>query len=216
MMKAEQKKWARSLLSYFITSQIKKHFSAFYLFNSPPKIDNGNSLILAPNHFSWWDGFFADHLCRKLFDKNIYLMMLEKQLKRYWFFSKAGAFSVNSEKKNSLKESLNYSSNIISSPNNLLILFPQGELLPFDSQVKIKKGLRIISSDIKNKSVVVPCAFKIGYEDKKLPYAAALFGNIFSPKELVSDYQSFEEEFISNIARIKQLNPCKSSVNILL
>ena len=60
-----------------------------------PEFDKSKSLIVTPNHFSWWDGFFIYWTNKKLFNRKLYVLMLEEQLKRYWFFKKLGCYSID-------------------------------------------------------------------------------------------------------------------------
>lgn len=54
-------------------------------------------------------------------------MMLEEQLRKYWFFNYSGGFSVR-KKSRTVLESLSYASEILDDKNNMLLLFPQGEI----------------------------------------------------------------------------------------
>ena len=85
------------------------------------------AVLLIPNHFSWWDGFFALHLNRHLFRKKFHLMMLERELIERIFFTRAGAFSINQGSREII-ESLNYTNGILNNSNNLVVMYPQGQL----------------------------------------------------------------------------------------
>lgn len=54
-------------------------------------------------------------------------MMLEEQLRKYWFFNLSGGFSVK-KKSRSVLESIAYASEILEDKGNLLLVFPQGEI----------------------------------------------------------------------------------------
>ena len=51
--------------------------------------------------------------------------MLEEQLEKRKFLNKAGAYSVKKHSR-SILESLNYSAEILSSPEHMVMMFPQG------------------------------------------------------------------------------------------
>lgn len=85
------------------------------------------AVCLVGNHFSWWDGFIANYLAHTVFDKKLFIMMLEKELKSRMFLNKAGAFSIHRENR-SMIESMNYSALVLGNPKNLLAMFPQGKI----------------------------------------------------------------------------------------
>ena len=87
MIKAEHKYWSRFVFNLYIDNQLKTHFNGFKAINFPPVLDSEKSLIVLPNHFSWWDGFLIDYVNRKLFGRKFHILMLEEQLKKYWFFT---------------------------------------------------------------------------------------------------------------------------------
>ena len=82
-------------------------------------------VLLISNHFSWWDGFFMLYLNNRVFKKKYHVLMLEEQLKPRMFLNKAGAFSVKKGTR-SVIESIDYIKNILSSPGNLVLIYPQG------------------------------------------------------------------------------------------
>lgn len=90
-------------------------------------VSDDRSILLVPNHFSWWDGFFAWKLNSKLLHKKFYLMMLESELTKHRFFAKLGAFSISPTSKG-MMESLRFAIEVIKQPNNLLVFYPQGKL----------------------------------------------------------------------------------------
>jgi 1-acyl-sn-glycerol-3-phosphate acyltransferase len=85
LIKGDNKKWARMIFNPYEEYLLKKNFDGFYLTGILPEINTESSLLVTPNHFSWWDGFFIDFVSRKLLKKNFYVIMLDEQLKRYNF-----------------------------------------------------------------------------------------------------------------------------------
>ncbi len=82
-------------------------------------------VLLIANHFSWWDGFFAQKVNRKILKRRFHVMMLEEELKKRRFLSKTGAFSIRKGHRNAL-ESIEYAAGIMNRDENMLLLFPQG------------------------------------------------------------------------------------------
>ncbi len=109
--------------------------------------DRGLPLLLIGNHFSWWDGFFPYALNRKMFKRRLYLMMLEEQLASRRFLRRLGAFSINPGSRTAV-DSINYASQILKDKNNVLIIFPQGNIRSqYDNEIVFQKGwFRILKS----------------------------------------------------------------------
>jgi 1-acyl-sn-glycerol-3-phosphate acyltransferase len=116
MIKADHKYWARALFNSYIKRLLKKHFNSFLLTNNLPDINN-HKLIITPNHFSWWDGFFIDFVNEKLIKRKLHILMLEDQLKRYWFFRKLGAYGFNPSNPKSIIEAVNYTKDVLNDKN---------------------------------------------------------------------------------------------------
>jgi len=85
------------------------------------------SVLLLGNHFSWWDGFFADHVNALLFRKNLHIMMLEDQLKPRMFLNKAGAFSIQPGGRG-IATSLAYAAEVLQKKDSFLVMYPQGKI----------------------------------------------------------------------------------------
>ena len=54
--------------------------------------DNGAAVLVVSNHVSWWVGFWLVYLNSKILHRKIHFMMLEEQLKKYWYFQHTGGF----------------------------------------------------------------------------------------------------------------------------
>ncbi|MFO7575569.1 MAG: lysophospholipid acyltransferase family protein [Bacteroidales bacterium] len=104
-------------------------------------------LLLIGNHFSWWDGFFAYYLNDILWRRKFHVMMLEEQLQTRLFLNKVGAYSVRRGSR-SVIDSLNYTSRLLKTPGNLVVIYPQGEISSlYTYPVRFERGIdRIIRS----------------------------------------------------------------------
>lgn len=190
MIKAEHKKWARILYDIYITRLLKKNFNRFLLTNDFPMIDPGSALIITPNHFSWWDGFFIDYFTRKFLKRNIFLLMLEEQLKHFWFFKKVGAYSINPESPKSIAETFNYTIEVLDSHENFVVYYPQGKIEAYDKRPpELKPGIMSIVKQVQVRTEIITVVFKIVYADKKTPDVLVRTGK----KLLCSSELKFEE-----------------------
>lgn len=92
----------------------------------------GHSYLLMCNHFSFWDGFWAVYLCWKTIRKQqkmerIYIMVMKKQMQMNPWLRYFGCFSV-SPGRASVNESLAYAAELLNTPGNVVLMYPQGNL----------------------------------------------------------------------------------------
>lgn len=195
---------------------MKKHFSHFYLVNESPEISKSSSLVITPNHISWWDGFFIGLLEKKYYNRNVHIMMLEKELKKYWFFSKVGAYSIKHNSIKSIKESQIYTRELISQPSNSIIIYPQGEIEDFGKRpLTLKKGLKYFIEDSNNHVSILPVGFKIQYYNEMKPSIVVRFGRPLNNIELVNDFKLYENEFYSNLEQLSKAIEAKNFISDL-
>lgn len=200
MIKADHKKWAEIIFDVYLKRLLKKSFKDFRVINALPVIDKSKSLVITPNHFSWWDGFFIYWLNKKLLNKKLHILMLEEQLKRYWFFKKLGCYSIDLNDNRKMITSLKYTLELISNPENLIIIYPQGEINTYEQRpIVIKDGINYLSSKSSNDFQVLPVAFKIHYTNERFPIVLTRFGDLLSSKEISANNKIFEDEFTTNL-----------------
>lgn len=120
------------------------------------------------NHFSWWDGFIAYHINRKILKKRFHVMMLEEQLRSRMFLSRAGAYSVRKGSR-TVVESIKYTRELLQNKNNLVVIYPQGEIASIHQKpVRFEKGFsRFTSGAGQDFKVVFYAALMDYYSDRK-------------------------------------------------
>lgn len=92
-------------------------------------------LIVYLNHPSWWDGYMAFLLSRVVLRDGFepYVMMDERELRRYRFFAWCGSFSIDRQDARSAMRSVAYIARMLGARRErALWIFPQGELTPND------------------------------------------------------------------------------------
>jgi 1-acyl-sn-glycerol-3-phosphate acyltransferase len=207
MIKADHKYWARLLYNFYVPRLLKSNFQNFYIVNEFPEVLKAEGLIITPNHFSWWDGFFIDYLLHQFSDRKIHLLMLEEQLKRYWFFQKVGAFSINPSNPVSMKETFNYIVEVIGDSKNVLFFYPQGEIEDYVKRpLKVKEGLKSILNMSNHNVKILPIAFKIKHGNTKKPDVLVRFGNLLSSSDVKNNFNLFAENFRSNVDLLDQVS----------
>jgi len=99
----------------------------------PVDLRPNHSYLLLCNHFSFADGFISFYLAYQTLIKQgklkqLHIMVLKKQMEMHWWLRHIGAFSVEPGKILSVKKSLDYAAEVLNTPGNVLLLFPQGNL----------------------------------------------------------------------------------------
>jgi chlorobactene lauroyltransferase len=91
-------------------------------------------LVVYMNHPGWWDGYMAFLLDKRVFRERLqsYIMMEEKQLRAYRFFTLCGAFSVD-RRPGEAERSIGYISRLLRERRDrILWILPQGRIAPND------------------------------------------------------------------------------------
>lgn len=171
---------AEIVFHWYIDRLMRKNFNSFVLLGEQPVPSPDKAILATPNHISWWDGFFIDRMRRVLFpEKKLYLMMLEEQLLKYPFFNKVGAFGIDLGKPKKVLDALRYTAQVLEQPENLAVVYPQGEIesqeLPVLSQ---KPGITKIAEFAGKEFLLMPVFFKIMYKDQPKP---ELFSAVYTP-----------------------------------
>ena len=216
MIKADHKKYARWIFIPYMNRMLKKNFSHFYLVNEYPQALKESKLVITPNHISWWDGFLAEFLFSKLLNRKLHIMMLEEQLKKYWFFKKLGAYSIQPDSIRSILETARYTMELINNPNNFVITYPQGEIESFEKRpLTLKEGLKYFIKGIENEFYVLPAGFKIHYYNEKHPSIIVRFGKPLNGNVVLSSYSTFKNEFMDNLDQLAEAAEKKEFVKDL-
>ena len=131
--------------------------------------DNNKAILLISNHFSWWDGFWAMYLNLKIFRRKFHFMMLEEQLEKFWFFKYSGGYPVR-KRTRSVLESIDYTIELLSGSQNLVLLFPQGRLESlYKNSLTFEKGITRIVSGINGKAQILFVVNLIDYLSEPKP-----------------------------------------------
>lgn len=101
------------------------------------------TIAFAP-HTNWWDGIVAYNIVKRLFNKEIRLMV--EELNRFPLLRRAGAFPVNKKSPQASMQALKYSVDVIEDLSNVLYIFPQGIIKPPNFRpIEFQTGLAYIA-----------------------------------------------------------------------
>jgi len=134
----------------------------------------GGTLFVA-NHSCWWDVFFA-HLLNVTLPVDGYGMMIDFNLRRFGFFRRIGAFSVDPGDPASVRAALGYAAGLLRRDGVGVWIFPQGRIAGNDARpLGFRPGLRPLlrrASPVR----VVPVAFRYEFWQDERPEAFARLG----------------------------------------
>ena len=149
--------------------------------------------IYCPNHSNWFDGYLCMVLARSVFHHEPYLMMEEKNLARYRFFTWAGCFGVDRDDARAAIASLDYAADILRDhPERGMYVFPQGTMVPNERRpLRMYSGVARLAQRV-GRVRVVPMAFRYEYLQEQRPDvfitigAGRLVANDASPRALTA------------------------------
>lgn len=143
--------------------------------------------------------------------------MLEKQLKKFWFFKYLGAYSLDQVKPKSIIDTANYTCDLVNNPENFSIIYPQGEIEAFEKRpLTIKNGIRFFVRNLKSEFYILPVGFKIEYFNEKYPAVIARFGKLLSGEVIEHEFNTYEKEFYTNLDSLSTASYSKTFIDNLL
>jgi 1-acyl-sn-glycerol-3-phosphate acyltransferase len=175
MMEARHDRWARSLFLPYVSRLMKRSFQAVRLLGRAPDLPKDRPVVIVANHGTWWDGFFVYILNERVLHRRLYVMMLEEQLQRFWFFNRLGAFGISPGNPRSVRAALAYSAQLLRDPSHCLCMFPQGSLHRFGERpLGFKRGLHRILRDYGGQASILPLAISCEFRGERKPEALFL------------------------------------------
>jgi len=188
------------LVWQLIDRSLRKYFDCVYFRMRGDYTDEQRAtlpMIICANHFSWWDGYVVA-LVQRLIKVDGYLMMEEKQLRRYFFFAWAGCFSVDRQNPRSALQSLKYAAKLLKErPGRMVCLFPQGEIFPNDRRPLVFYNGATYLARLINPVLYYPMAIRIEYLAEQRP---ALFISLGEPI-LINSEQTKERDFLQSCTK---------------
>jgi chlorobactene lauroyltransferase len=131
------------------------------------------------NHSAWWDGYMMMVIHRlglqRRFDS--YLLMEERQLRAYRFFTWCGAFSINRNDPQDSDRSQTYAANLLQERRDrALYIFPQGRIAPNDQRpLYVYPGIVRIAGQV-GSVMLVPITLRYEFLGQQWPHAFIRIG----------------------------------------
>ena len=169
--------------------------------------DKGLPVLFIANHVSWWDGFWLQYLNQSIFNRKLHFMMLEEQLRKFWFFNLSGGYSVRKSSR-SLIESLNYTVELLSDRKNFVFIFPQGEIVSMHkNHFEFGKGLSYVLKNLENSVQIIFVANLTDYFSKEVPCLNIYIEEVrlaqLDNLQIETRYNQFYQECIKNQIQIR-------------
>lgn len=204
IIKAKHNFFIDSFFRFFVIWKMKRSFHSFIIERKVE--DKKLPVLLICNHISWWDGLWTLHINQQLFHRKYHFMMLEEQLNINWFFKYTGGFSIRKNSK-SVIESLDYTAELLTNKNNMVLIFPQGEIGSMhDTTFIFGKGVSKILQRAKNEIQTIFVANFIDYHSNVKPTLHAYMENYSGSakiSEIQESYNSFYKDCIFGQIKIK-------------
>ena len=138
-------------------------------------------IIFYATHPGWWDGYMLMTVHRMLLGERFdsYLMMEEKQLRAYRFFTWCGTFSVNRHDPAEVTRSVDEISALLRERRDrALYMFPQGRMLHPDRRpVVLYPGIARVVQKV-GTPLLCPLAFRYEFRGEQRPEAFIRFGPV--------------------------------------
>lgn len=169
--------------------KLSQAFPVIRLCGEPPS--GCGAVLLIANHFSWWDGFIQYRLNREVFKKKFFVMMREDQLIKNRLLNQGGAFSVRKGSRHAV-QSLRYTVRLLADPQNLVLLFPQGEIQSlYTAPFRFQKGLGFILKRAPENIQLIFNVNLIDYLSDKRPSLSVYYQPYEGPFDLAAIEQAF-------------------------
>lgn len=205
MIPARRNKTLSNMFALYMRYRMRKAFKTIEVM--PFDVKPRHSILLLANHFSWWDGFIGNYLAYWTFKRKLYIMMQHDHLEKRMLFNLFGGFSIERGTREMLK-SLWYAADLLNDPGNLVVVFPQGELISnHTDNISIEKGIERLVRHIKGPCQIVYCATLIDYFESLKPSAYMhLFdcgvANEVPFDELVQNINNFHQQALKDQVKV--------------
>lgn len=201
MIKDKPNKWV-SWLMVGVERYLLRHFRKLsFIGDIHPQPEKATLMLM--NHFSFNDGPILHYIARKILQKKFKVMIVEAQLRAFGILRYIGGFSVN-KKSRTVIESLNYAAELLNDPQNMLGIFPQGEVFSMHlNRIHFENGLSQIFK--KTKGVPIQIIFGVvllDYLDGFKPHARVYLEEYPGEQDLIKMEEAYNQ-FYKN-CKVKQ------------
>lgn len=176
-LSVSQRRGLRWLLEKYL--DVASGFDAVWAIGPFPKQRPGRAVLLCANHVGWWDGFLLWKAQRAFFhNRNIYTIMLQRELAKRQWFTKLGAIGIDPANASSLRAALKTVRELRAVSDCLLTYFPQGALFPSSKRpLGFMRGVEFFAEAMAPADVL-PVGIHVEPMHARLPTAFLVFGDL--------------------------------------
>lgn len=195
MLTATKSRWFNSVFAVYNQHYlIRRHFHAVYISGH---LDHGRAggmpVLYIMNHSSWWDGLMIYTMTQRCSQGDHYVMMDHRQLMKYSFFRKLGAYAMDSSSTAAIRASIRYSAALLQEGKSVW-MFPQGEIRHLEHRpLQFRPGVGTILRLVPN-AVVIPVTMFHGLQRHDTPVAAIQIG-----EPITASWHEFDSRAIAAI-----------------
>ncbi len=141
---------------------LRRQFHSFMISGELDTVPAGQPAVYMMNHSSWWDGLMVYHALKRTSSAEHYMMMEQRQLERYRFFGKIGAFSINKDSPSDIRQSMRYAGQLLEQGQRVWI-FPQGEIRHLETRpLDFRAGISLLLRQSNLHIPVIPVTLYYG------------------------------------------------------
>lgn len=200
MIEARHNKVYDVFFNWYLHAILKKDFNRIDVVGQWP-VHEQSDLVIG-NHVSWWDGFWVYYLNRRFLNKQLYVMMLEEQLKQHRFLKRIGAFSIEPGSRD-MVYSLNYAARLLKQPGHLVVMYPQGEMASLSAGVlPFKNGIARVIRKSGIQQVLFYVA-QVDYFSERKPALTLYLGSSSVKDGSAGDLQKAYEDFYKQCLKLQ-------------
>jgi chlorobactene lauroyltransferase len=165
------------LFDRYIRGQLRRHFAAVHWTarGRPERWNRGLPTLFVANHTSWWDGFVACLVTRRL-GLRFQVLMEAEHLARYKVFLRVGALPLRRSHPRQAYADLSAASGYLQ-PQAGLWIFPQGARRPPRDPIgRCERGAAQLALRAGREIRICPVAFRYAFVGEQLPEAFVFVG----------------------------------------
>ena len=165
--------------------------------------ENIPTIAFAP-HTNWWDGIVGYNITRRIFGKEIRLMV--EELNRFPLLRRGGAFSINKKSPQASMKALKYAVDAIEDTGSVLYIFPQGIIKPPNFRpIEFQTGLAYIAQKAAQKYGkvnLVPLGVNYFFLRADKPEVLVQVGDIITLDSDKLDRKSYSEQLAKILEKV--------------
>lgn len=208
MIPAKKDRLVGGLLAWDAERRLRASFTAMRIFGLE-RLEAAlaaGPVIVVSNHTAWWDPLVAIFLTTRVAPADAYAMMDAKNLRRFPFFARVGAFGVDLDDPADGARALRYARKLLDAPGRVVWIFPEGREVPLSARpIAFKAGSAELARLAKD-AAVVPLALRYEMGASPKPTALVAIGQpVTAPRtDLHAQRAAQEEAVAAELARIER------------